>query len=54
MTDKRESVYSIDVTDGGLGVSCSTDGSLLVWTTNEGLIRVTTIKLSDFIKLKIS
>jgi len=39
MTDKRESVYSIDVTDGGLGVSCSTDGSLLVWTTNEGLIR---------------
>lgn len=37
--DKRQSVHSIDITDTGLGVSSSTDGSLLVWTLNNGEIR---------------
>lgn len=35
----RQPVYNIDVTENGLGVSSSADGSLLVWTLNEGTIR---------------
>lgn len=50
LTDKREAVYSIDVTDGGLGISSSTDGSLLVWTTSEGLIRVIILKFEKLFK----
>lgn len=38
--EKQLPVTSIDVTDGGLGVSCSLDGSLLIWLTETGKIRV--------------
>jgi len=37
--DKRQPVYSIDITNTGLGISSSTDGSLLVWTLKNGEIR---------------
>jgi len=37
--NKKQPVHSIDVTDGGLGVSSSTDGSLLIWTLKDGQIR---------------
>jgi hypothetical protein len=36
----RQAVYNIDVTEKGLGVSSSADGSLLVWTSNQGVVRV--------------
>ena len=32
-------VYSVDVTENGLGVSSSADGSLLVWTLSNGEVR---------------
>lgn len=40
---KQRPVSSIDVTDGGLGVSCSLDGSLLIWLTENGQIRVRSV-----------
>ena len=30
----------MDVTPGGIGVSCDTEGKLKIWTTNNGEIRV--------------
>jgi len=33
-------VTCLDVTPGGLATSCDTDGHLLVWTTNNGEVRV--------------
>jgi hypothetical protein len=33
-------VLNLDVTNGGLGVSCSKNGSLLIWLTENGQIRV--------------
>jgi len=33
-------VTCVDVTAGGLAVSCDTDGHLLVWTTDNGEVRV--------------
>ena len=30
----------MDVTTGGIGVSCDTEGKLKIWTTNNGEIRV--------------
>lgn len=35
-----QSVLNIDVSSGGLGASCSTDGSLLIWLTENGQVRV--------------
>ena len=43
--NKKQPVHSIDVTDGGLGVSSSTDGSLLIWTQKDGQIRVGILEL---------
>lgn len=37
---KRQPVYSVDVTEGGLGVSCSANGSMLIWQASNGMIRV--------------
>lgn len=39
-TKKPLPVLSLDVTDGGLGVSSSQDGQLLLWLTQNGQIRV--------------
>lgn len=36
----RSSVEAIDVSNGGLGVSAATDGSLLVWSSETGAIQV--------------
>ena len=37
-------VQDIDVSpNGGLGVSCSTDGTMCVWETSNGVIRVITM-----------
>jgi len=33
-------VTCLDVTPGGLAASCDTDGHLLVWTTENGEVRV--------------
>ncbi len=38
--NKKLPVLSIDVTDGGLGVSSSSNGTLLIWLTENGQIRV--------------
>ena len=38
--NKIQPVFSIDVTDDGLGVSAATNGSLLVWLTENGQVRV--------------
>lgn len=38
--NKQLPVYSIDVADNGLGLSASSDGSLLIWLTSTGEIRV--------------
>lgn len=37
---KQRPVSWIDVSDGGLGVSCSVDGSLFIWLADTGKIRV--------------
>lgn len=39
-TKNPRPVLSIDVTNGGLGVSSSNDGSLLIWLTENGQVRV--------------
>lgn len=44
---KPQPVYSIDVADNGLGVSASADGSLLVWLTQTGEIRVYIMNLDN-------
>ena len=41
----RKSVECMDVTTGGIGVSCDTEGKLKIWTTNNGEIRVGDKKL---------
>jgi proteasomal ATPase-associated factor 1 len=38
-TNKLQPVYCVDVTDHGLGVSCSSEGSLLIWLTENGMVR---------------
>ncbi len=39
-TQRHQPVLDMDVTNEGLGVSCSHDGSLLIWLTSTGQIRV--------------
>jgi hypothetical protein len=46
--NKIQPVYSLDVTSNGLGVSSSSDGSLLIWLTSTGEIRVIKIKIFCF------
>ena len=40
-TQRHQPVLDLDVTNEGLGVSCSHEGSLLIWLTSNGQIRVT-------------
>ena len=47
-SNKPQPVYSIDVADNGLGVSASADGSLLIWLTSTGEIRVCVIKINIY------
>ena len=42
-TKKPLPVLSLDVTDGGLGISSSQDGQLLLWLTQNGQIRVNSV-----------
>lgn len=37
--NEKQPVINLDVTSGGLGVSSSTDGSILIWLTENGQIR---------------
>lgn len=39
-TQRHQPVLDLDVTNEGLGVSCSYDGSLLIWLTSTGQVRV--------------
>jgi len=45
-------VACLDVTPGGLATSCDTDGHLLVWTTENGEVRV--CHLNDLTEISIN